>query len=101
MRVLCLGSGGYIGTTLCKTLLAEGHQIKAVDNFSRGHADSLIPFCENPDFVFEFGDVTNEQYIKRCVNDPSIDAIILLAAVVGAPASDRNPALSELVTVGG
>jgi len=41
MRVLVTGGAGFIGTHLVKRLLADGHQIVVLDNFSSGLRENL------------------------------------------------------------
>ena len=39
MRALLLGGAGFIGLHLARRLVAEGHEITIVDDFSRGRED--------------------------------------------------------------
>lgn len=41
MRVLVTGGAGFIGTHLVKRLLADGHQVVVLDNFSSGLGENL------------------------------------------------------------
>lgn len=99
MRTLIFGGGGYVGSTLVRELLAEGHKVKVVDNFFKGNCDSLLHFTSNPNFEFAFGDVTNKKDVERSMK--GIDNIILLSALVGAPICQKYPVLSHLTSVGG
>jgi nucleoside-diphosphate-sugar epimerase len=58
---------------------------------------SLFHLCANPRFEFIFGDARDEALLKRLVKDA--DAIIPLAAIVGAPACDRDPWLARSVNL--
>ena len=47
MRVLVTGGAGYIGSIICAQLLADGHEVTALDDLSTGHADAVpagVPF---------------------------------------------------------
>ena len=90
-NVLVTGGAGYLGSILCEHLLSAGHRVTAVDNFAYGQ-HSLFHLCANPDFEFVRGDARDERLMKDLVK--RADAIIPLAAVVGAGACDRDPALA-------
>lgn len=87
MKVLVTGAAGYIGSTLVGTLLAAGHEVRAMDDLSCGSA-SLMGYAARPRFEFIKGDVWSTVIYQAMVG---ADAIIPLAAVVGMPACDREP----------
>ncbi len=99
MKIAVIGGSGFVGGMLVNSLLKQKHQVRVMDNMHKGNSDSLIPLCKNPLFEFQFGDVTDKVACKRAVSD--CDAILNLAAIVGSPACQRNPTLSEAVNVGG
>lgn len=88
MKVLITGGAGYIGSVLCQHLLEAGHQIVVLDSVVYGQT-SLFQYCANPKFDFIFGDARDESLLAKLL--PKADVIIPLAAVVGAPACDRDP----------
>jgi nucleoside-diphosphate-sugar epimerase len=91
-RVLVTGAGGYLGSVLCEHLLDAGHQVVGLDSLLYGQS-SLFHLCHNPNFDFLQGDARDEALLRRLVAEA--DAIIPLAAVVGAPACDRDPWLAR------
>ncbi len=95
-RVLITGGAGYLGSVLCEHMLARGYHVTALDNLSFGE-HNLFHLCANPRFEFVFGDARNEELVRRLVKDA--DAIVPLAAVVGAPACDRDPLLARSVNL--
>ncbi len=99
-RVLLLGCG-YIGSGLVDLLLYEGYRVLAVDNMHKGNLDHLIPFVPNPDFSFRFGDITNAEQIKEILEKEEYDSIVLMAGIVGFPATLRNPDLAYRVGIHG
>src|SRR4051812_19440883 len=90
-NVLVTGGAGYLGSILCEHLLTAGYRVTAVDNVAYGQ-HSLFHLCANSDFNFVRGDARDERLMKDLVK--RADAIIPLAAVVGAGACDRDPALA-------
>jgi nucleoside-diphosphate-sugar epimerase len=95
-RVVVTGGMGYLGSILCEHLLDAGYEVTAVDNLMYGQ-NSLFHLCANPRFEFVFGDARDERLMKDLVS--KADALIPLAAVVGATACDRDPWLASSVNL--
>ncbi|MBX9579281.1 MAG: NAD(P)-dependent oxidoreductase [Gemmataceae bacterium] len=97
-RVLVTGGLGYIGSILCEHLLAAGYEVTALDNLMYGAGQQgLFHLCANPGFDFIKGDVRDESVMRTALK--SADAVVHLAAVVGAAACDRDPALATSVNL--
>jgi nucleoside-diphosphate-sugar epimerase len=92
VRVLVTGGAGYLGSVLCQRLLASGHAVTALDTLAHG-VPSLLHLCAEPRFEFVRGDARDEPILRRLLRDA--DAVVPLAAVVGAPACDRDPGLAR------
>lgn len=58
---------------------------------------NLFHLCANPDFDFVSGDARDERLMKKLVS--TADVIIPLAAIVGAPACDRDPLMARTVNL--
>ncbi len=95
-KVIVTGGAGYLGAIVCEHLLDAGYEVLAVDNLMYG-AHSLFHLCANPRFDFVMGDARDEALMQRLLR--GADAIIPLAAIVGAPACDRDPWLAQAVNV--
>jgi nucleoside-diphosphate-sugar epimerase len=95
-RVLITGGAGYIGSVLCEHLLDAGCLVTVLDNLAHRQR-SLFHLCENPRFSFEYGDARDEAALRRLLE--KADVVIPLAAVVGAPACDRDPWLARSLNV--
>jgi nucleoside-diphosphate-sugar epimerase len=96
MRVLVTGGAGYLGSVLVEHLLDAGHHVTVVDALVHGHAP-LFHLCADAAFEFVRGDVRDEDLMLGVVK--SADVLIPLAAVVGAPACDRDPWLARAVNL--
>ena len=75
MRVLVTGGAGFLGSHLCDRLLAEGHQVVAMDNLLTGSTDNIAHLAGNRDFQFIHHNVTDYIYLKG-----SLDAILHFAS---------------------
>jgi nucleoside-diphosphate-sugar epimerase len=70
--------------------------VTVLDSLAYGQR-SLFHFCANPNFDFVYGDVRNEALMRKTIQQA--DVIIPLAAIVGAPACDRDPLLATTVNL--
>jgi len=95
-RVLVTGGAGYLGSVLCEHLLGAGHQVTVVDSLLYRQR-TLLHLCANPALEFVRGDVRDESLMRRVVKDA--DVVIPLAALVGAPACDRDPLFATTVNL--
>ena len=75
MRVLVTGGAGFLGSHLCDRLLAEGHDVIAMDNLITGSTDNISHLAGNRRFQFIHHDVTEYIYVKG-----PIDAILHFAS---------------------
>ena len=76
MRILITGGAGFIGSHLCDRLLAEGHQVIAMDNLSTGSVNNIAHLVGHDNFLFIKHDVTNYIYIEG-----ELDAVLHLASL--------------------
>jgi len=96
MRVLVTGGAGYLGSVLCERLIDAGYHATVVDNLLY-QQNSLFHLCHRQQFVFVYGDVRDELLMKQLVTQA--DVVIPLAALVGAPACDRDPSFARSVNL--
>lgn len=82
MKILITGGAGYIGSVLTPFLLGLGHEVTVLDNFLFQQS-SLLECCKSDAFSVVRGDCRDEATVKPLV--AKADAIIPLAAIVGAP----------------
>jgi nucleoside-diphosphate-sugar epimerase len=87
-RVLVVGGAGFLGSVLTLKLLRSGFRVRVLDSFLYGRK-SLDPLSGDENLEIVEGDLRN---IHTCVSSlDDIDAVILLAAIVGDPASKIRP----------
>jgi nucleoside-diphosphate-sugar epimerase len=92
---LITGGAGFIGTNLVKQLLAEGHQVRVLDNFSAGRFPERIQ--SGAEYIE--GDIRNLEDVKKaCIGT---EGIFHLAAVPRVLYSVEHPAETHEVNVNG
>jgi len=93
-NILVTGGAGYIGSTLVPDLLSKKHKVTVVDNFMYDQT-SLATSIRDRNFEIIFGDVRDESLMKKLIS--KADIIIPLAAIVGAPACDKDPVTAQSI----
>jgi dTDP-glucose 4,6-dehydratase len=76
MRILITGGAGFIGSHLCDRLLADGHEVIAMDNLSTGSVDNIAHLAGRERFHFIKYDVTNYIFVEG-----PLDAVFHLASL--------------------
>ena len=94
VKVLITGGAGYIGSVFAPRLLEKGYEVTVIDNFMY-RQNSLLDICHHDNLHIEVGDVRDEALLKKEVG--SHDFIVPLAAIVGAPACEKDKPLAEAV----
>jgi nucleoside-diphosphate-sugar epimerase len=88
-RVLITGGAGYIGSVLVPAMLNTEFEVTVLDNF-RYRQSSLFDCCYHDRFHVIGGDCRDRDTLRQALR--TADAIIPLAAIVGAPACKRDRA---------
>ena len=89
MRSLVTGGAGFIGSHLVDRLLAEGHEVVVLDNFSTGHWGNLKHLEGNAHLHFEEIDVCRHEKILPSFE--GIDWVFHLAALADIVPSIQRP----------
>jgi len=63
-RVLVTGGAGFIGSHLCRALVAEGHDVLCVDNFFTGTRDNIEDLLGSPRFELLRHDITFPLFVE-------------------------------------
>ena len=72
MRFLVTGGAGFLGSHLCDSLLAKGHEVICLDNFYTGSRKNVEHLRDNPKFELIRHDVSFPIQVE-------VDAIMNLA----------------------
>jgi dTDP-L-rhamnose 4-epimerase len=82
MRVLITGGAGFIGSHLADRLLADGHEVRALDNLDpQVHAGGERPNYLHGDVELQVGDVRDHDAVRAALD--GVDAVVHFAAAVG------------------
>ena len=92
-RYLVTGGAGFIGCNIVRRLLAEGHEVRVLDNFSTGRRENL----EELDVELIEGDLTSYHMVQRAVK--GVDYILHQGALPSVPRSVNDPIASVNVNV--
>lgn len=87
MNILVTGGAGFIGSILVEHLLAEGHHVTVLDNFLYNQT-SLNHLCHYPKLTITNADCRRRDIVRPLLK--SADMFLPLAAIVGAPACDKD-----------
>ncbi len=63
MRILITGGAGFIGSHMTDRLIAEGHQVIAMDNLVTGDLANITHHRSNPNFEFIHHDISNHIHV--------------------------------------
>ncbi|MEX6505868.1 UDP-glucuronic acid decarboxylase family protein [Jiella sp. M17.18] len=91
-RVLVTGGAGFIGANLCASLLAEGHEVTCLDNFSTSTRDKIAHLERHSRFQLLIGDVRNPIRVDA-------DRIYNLACPASPPKYQADPVYTTETSV--
>jgi UDP-glucose 4-epimerase len=94
-RALVTGGGGFIGHHLVRRLVADGYDVRILDNFSTGRRERL----EGLDVSLVEGDLRSYERAHTAVRD--VDLVFHLGALPSVPRSVQDPLTTGAVNVEG
>lgn len=89
MRLLVTGGAGFIGANLVRQAIAEGIEVRVVDDLSTGYADNLSGL----DVDVRIGSILDLDVIGPAM--AGIDSVVHLAALGSVPRSIADPVTSH------
>src|SRR5688572_615900 len=84
---LVTGGAGFIGSHIVDALLAEGKQVRVLDNLSTGNRQNLAAVATRVQFIE--ADLTHIDSVRKAVD--GVDTIFHQAALASVPRSVNEP----------
>ena len=91
MKTMVVGGAGFIGSHLCDALLANGHKVVCVDNFSLGTKENIRHLQKNDKFTLYETDAADKNALDEVFDKTKPEIVYHLAANSDIQASAVNP----------
>lgn len=91
-KVLVVGGCGYVGSVLCRDLLAEGFKVRVLDNLMFG-IQPIEDLLKHPNFELLEGDFRHVESVVRALY--GMGSVVHLGALVGDPACNVDADLTK------
>jgi UDP-glucose 4-epimerase len=86
MNILVTGGAGYIGGTVVRTLLAEGHTVTIYDNLCHSRREAVARGA-----TFVLGDIADRPLLENTLREGNFDGVMHFAALIEAGESMVKP----------
>ncbi len=93
-KILVTGGAGFLGSHLCRRLLASGDSVYCVDNFFTGKQENIASLLNHPQFTFIEHDICNPLNLD-------VDEIYNLACPASPPHYQKDPIFTTRTCVVG
>ncbi len=91
MNTMVIGGAGFIGSHLCDALLADGHQVICIDNFSLGTKENISHLQGKEKFILYEADAADRDLLVGIFAKTEPEIVYHLAANSDIQASAVNP----------
>ncbi len=95
MRALVTGGAGFIGSHLAARLVADGHDVRVLDNFATGRRSNIDAI--GPEVELIEGDIQSYERAHKAVR--GCDVVFHQAALPSVPRSIQDPLTSNATNV--
>jgi nucleoside-diphosphate-sugar epimerase len=99
LKVLVTGGAGFIGSHVVDRLVADGHEVRILDNISTGSLDNINYPLNAGEVDFIKGDIRDAAVVQKSLE--GVDVVIHLAALVSVSLSVENPSLTFDINLAG
>ena len=96
MRMLVTGAAGFIGSHLCRRLVADGHEVVGLDDLSDGKLENL---ADVPNVRFVEADLRDEEAVRAAADGSAV--VFHQGAMRSVPRSIAQPEATTDVNVRG
>ena len=94
---LVTGIAGFIGSSIARALLAQGDQVRGIDNLSTGKHENMAEILNRIDFLE--ADLLDMEAMRRACT--GVDCVFHQAAIPSVPKSVKDPLGSNQTNVDG
>ncbi len=99
MKYLITGGAGFIGSHLAESLIADGHHVTVIDDYSTGSLDNLDSVRKSPRIDIVEGDILELPELEYLISRS--DMVFHLAAAVGVELVVHDPVRTIMTNVHG
>jgi len=96
-KYLITGAAGFIGSSLARALVAQGHKVRGLDNLSGGSLENIEDLRLSMEF--QVADIRDEDAMRTACRD--MDFVLHHAAIASVPRSVDDPLTTHEVNLTG
>lgn len=94
-NILLIGGAGYVGTVMTSDFLKKGYHVTVLDNFVYDNQFAVQPYVGDPNYTLVKGDINDINSLEKA--SKRVDAVVILAGLVGDPITKKYPNESEAI----